>query len=346
VRSARAGRTEHARDRWQRTSVRAAVVARLARVAYLAPVALSAALPWAWFAVRDAIGPVTDVLAIALPAVVVLVAAAAVVGAVRRGRPRWLVPAASVLALGGAAVLGPWLPEDTGPVAPGRAVTVVGANVMGTPEAADELLALQADVLVVSEATDDLAPALVPAYPYRERAVGGPEVAVYSRLPLRLLETQAPDLPGLRLEVAGPAGPFVLYALHVPRPWFTTVGAYQATVTEHHGIMRALAGRVSGEALPVVVTGDLNTPDRGRDYREVLRDGGLVDAMRDGWGGYTSTGQWAPLLLRIDHVLVSTGWCGDAPRRVPLPGSDHRAVAASVGPCNAAGTEPPLGSAR
>ena len=73
MRSARAGRTEHARDRWQRASVRAALVARLARVAYLAPVALSAALPWAWFAVRDAIGPVTDVLAIALPAVVVFV---------------------------------------------------------------------------------------------------------------------------------------------------------------------------------------------------------------------------------------------------------------------------------
>ncbi|WP_433558636.1 endonuclease/exonuclease/phosphatase family protein [Pseudonocardia xinjiangensis] len=207
---------------------------------------------------------------------------------------------------------------------------------MDRPDSAGDLLAVRPDVLVMSEMTGTPAPALQSAYPYRERTVGGPEVAVYSRLPLRVLETPTPDRPGLRLEVTGPQGPFVLYALHVPRPWFTTEGAYQATVPEHHRIMVALAGRVTEETRPVVVIGDLNTPDRSRDYREILRDGGLLDAMRDGWGGHTSTGQWTSLLLRIDHVLVSSGWCGDDARRITLAGSDHHGVAASVGPCGGA----------
>jgi hypothetical protein len=55
--------------------------------------------------------------------------------------------------------------------------------------------------------------------------------------------------------------------------------------------------------------------------------------MRDGWAGPTSVGQWAPLLVRIDHVLVTQGWCGDDPARPPLTRSDHSAVAATVGPC-------------
>ncbi|WP_433558635.1 hypothetical protein ACQPWY_09265 [Pseudonocardia xinjiangensis] len=84
-----------------------------------------AAVPWAWFVVRDAFGSVTDVLAIVLPVVVAALVVAALAVAVRLRRRRWLVPAASALAMGVTAVVGPWLPADAGPVAPGHAVTVV-----------------------------------------------------------------------------------------------------------------------------------------------------------------------------------------------------------------------------
>lgn len=294
-------------------------------------VGLLAALPWTWFLLRDAAGRAGDVLAIVGPPLVVLIAVAGVVAAHRQRR--WLLPAASVLAVGIVAVLGPWLPADAGAVAAGSAVTVAGANVRAGPDAAGSILSVSPDVLVVGELTPHLDPPLAAGYPHRQLTRGGPEVGVYSRLPLRVLDRPASDLPGLRVEVDGPAGPFILYALHVPRPWFTTRGGYQATVGEHHRIMAALAARVAAETLPVVVVGDLNSPDRGRDYRQLLRRGGLVDAIRDRGTTFTSTGQWTPLLLRIDHVLVTTGWCGDAAGQFDLPGSDHRGVTAAVGPC-------------
>jgi len=87
-----------------------------------------------------------------------------------------------------------------------------------------------------------------------------------------------------------------------------------------------------------VVLGDLNLTDRGRGYHQVLGQAHLVDAMRASGTGFSSIGKWTPLLLRIDHVLVSggpagPGWCGDDAHQLELPRSDHRAVAATVGPC-------------
>lgn len=127
----------------------------------------------------------------------------------------------------------------------------------------------------------------------------------------------------------------MLYALHVPRPWYSgeVEASYQATVPEHRRLVEEVAARLRTEALPVVLVGDLNSTDRGRDYRVLLRRGGLVDAMRDSAGAPTSVGKWLPLLARIDHVLVGVGWCGDAARRVVLPDSSHRGVLATVGPC-------------
>jgi hypothetical protein len=43
-------------------------------------------------------------------------------------------------------------------------------------------------------------------------------------------------------------------------------------------------------------------------------------------------------VVRIDHILVSRGWCGDGAGQVALPGSDHRGVLATVGPCLPAAT--------
>ena len=85
--------------------------------------------------------------------------------------------------------------------------------------------------------------------------------------------------------------------------------------------------------MPVVVAGDLNTSDRARDYRVLIDDAGLTDAMLDNWAGPTQIGHWATLLVRIDHLLVSPGWCGDDSSRYPIPASDHRGIISTVGPC-------------
>jgi hypothetical protein len=296
-----------------------------------------AALPWVWFAVRDA-GTAADVVAITMPllvaGVVVVAAVVALVpgSAVRRRRAALF--GVSSLLVGVVAVVGPWVPADSGAVG-GRGVSVLGGNVDYQDTPTPAMIDLDADVVVVAELAPDTTEDFGEEYPHA--VVGGPvnsPLGVFSRYPVELLEDAGPDLPGLRVLVDGPDGEFVLYALHVPRPWFgSSAEGYEVSVPEHYALTRSVAGRVRGETLPVVVAGDLNSTDRGRDYRVLLGEGGLVDVMREGWGGPTSVGKWLPLLGRIDHLLVGGGWCGDDARREELPGSSHRGVHATVGPC-------------
>lgn len=288
-----------------------------------------AAAPWSWFLLRDALGPVGDVIAILAPILVAAIVVALLVQVLRRRERRWLIPAVvSMLLWGTVVVLAPWTPQPTGPVAAGQAVRIAAANVTGLETTAQALLDTSADVLVVSENKPGLDERLAAGYRYHlygdEQTSG---VGVYSRFPLRSLD--AAGLDGQRVAVAAPT-PFVLYAMHVPRPWIDDNG-YQASVPEHHSDVVELARRAAAEPGPVVVAGDLNTTDRSRDYR--LLTGGLVDVMRETWAGRTSVTTWRLLLLRIDHVLVGHGWCGDAPARFALPGSDHQGISVTVGPC-------------
>ena len=314
------------------------VLSRHARVTTWVRSLILAALPWAWFPLRDPLGVVGDVVAILLPALAGLIAVAALVVARRRA----VLPVISLVLAAAVAVVAPWTPDDAGTVAPGAGVTIASANVTSMRSTLPPLRDVSADVVVVAEDGAAVDAGLVAAYPHSVVTPGvprggvyspaAPRVGVYSRFPLRLLELPGPDLPGLRVAVDAPI-PFTLYALHVPRPWFTGQGEYQATVAQHHRLVVALAGRAARETGPVVLAGDLNSTDRGRDYR-LLTDGtGLVDAMRDGWTGPTSVTTWRAFLLRIDHLLVGPGWCGDASRQFPLSRSDHDGITAVVGPC-------------
>lgn len=302
---------------------------------------LVAALPWAWFAVRDA-GPAADVVAIAMPVLVGAVAVGAAAAALVPGSParrrRAALLGLSTLLMGVVAVLGPWVPAGQGAVG-GRGVSVLGGNVDYQDTPTPTMIDVDADLVVVPELAPDTVDDFGAEYPYA--VVGGPTnspLGVFSRYPFRLLEDAGTDLPGLRVLVDGPDGAFVLYALHIPRPWFAHgAGDYEVSVAEHFALARSVADRVRAETAPVVVVGDLNSTDRGRDYRVLTGDGGLRDVMRESWGGPTSVGKWLPLLGRIDHVLVGGGWCGDGARREELPGSSHRAVHATVGPCVGSG---------
>ncbi|MBW0111724.1 endonuclease/exonuclease/phosphatase family protein [Pseudonocardia sp. KRD-182] len=302
---------------------------------------LVAALPWLWFALRDT-GTVADVVAIAMPLLVAgLVLVAVVVALVpgsRARRTRAAVFGLSALLVGVVAVAGPWVPADTGAVT-GSGVRVLGGNVDFQDTPTPAMIDVDADVVVAAELAPDTEQDFGEEYPHS--VVGGPEnspVGVFSRHPARLLEDAGPDLPGMRVLVDGPDGAFVLYALHIPRPWFgASEEGYEVSVPEHYALAASVADRVRAETVPVVLVGDLNSTDRGRDYRVLA--GGLSDAMRETVGGPTSVGKWLPLLGRIDHVLVDGGWCGDDARREELPGSSHRGVAVTVGPCAAPGDQ-------
>jgi endonuclease/exonuclease/phosphatase (EEP) superfamily protein YafD len=251
-------------------------------------------------------------------------------------RPALLVPAASWALFGAVAVVLPWIPHSTGH--PVGGVTVVVANVLtDNPTkgaAAADVLALDADIVVVPEDTAAVHARLAAAYPYaRRQQQGGAWLGVYSRLPV----TESPPTgiydPDryLRLEVGGPT-PFVLWALHLPRPWLFPKGSFQMRPGGHARTLSRFIAAIDGETQPVVVAGDLNLTDRGRGYRKLTAH--LDDAMRGIRGARTEIKRsYRPLLLNIDHILEPPAWCADGASRFRIRGSDHRGITARVGPC-------------
>jgi endonuclease/exonuclease/phosphatase (EEP) superfamily protein YafD len=296
--------------------------------------ALVVAAPWAWFLVRDT-SVVMEIVAIVLP-LLAIVAFEALVGFAILWR--WLLaPAASVAVFGVVAVLGPWIPHDTGH--PARGVTIAVANVLGHNDRADEvvddILATHADIVVVPESTFAIHVRLAGRYDHAVRVpLFDVALGVYSNLPI----SASGNPPGLldrarqaRIEVDGPDGRFVLWALHLPKPWFASVG-YQMRPGGHARKLDAYLDRFAAETLPVVVAGDTNLTDRGRGYRKMTAR--FDDALRGIWGGPTSLKRFLPpLFLRIDHIFMPEGWCADRAGRFDLTGSDHRGVHARVGPC-------------
>ena len=265
-------------------------------------------------------------------------AAMVVLTAVTRHR-RFLAGAASWVVFTGVATFVPWLPISTG--TPTDGVTVAVANVLTEnpdPEAAAaDILAVDADVVVVPEARPRIHRILSAEYPFSDRdSRFGSWVGVYSRLPATLLANlpEQLDLDGSRysrVEIGG-RRPFVLWALHLPRPWFTSEGTFQMRPRRHARMLDGVIEAMDTEELPVVAAGDLNLTDRGRGYRRMTRE--LDDAMRSINGRRTSLKTpFRPLLLRIDHILEPPDWCADRARRFEITGSDHRGVTARIGPC-------------
>ncbi|WP_371402376.1 endonuclease/exonuclease/phosphatase family protein [Kribbella sp. NBC_00662] len=297
-------------------------------------------LPWAWFLLRDRFGVVTDVLAILLPMLALIVAL--VVGVLGRRRRAAVAFAVSTLLVGIVGTVGPWIPHGSGTVDASRGVRFAAANIgAGELEGADNLIAQKADVLVISEIGQPLTERLSEAYPEHVAYWDGPAVGVFSRWPMTVLEQPGPDLPGYMLRIHAPSGDFDLIAVHVPKPWYTSGGSsydapadtvpYETTVANHHRLIEQIALRAARDDHPVVISGDMNTTDRGRDYRVLA--GPLTDAMLNGWGRPSQIGRWAALFVRIDQLFLKPGWCSDDTGWFQVPKSDHHGLVATIGPC-------------
>jgi endonuclease/exonuclease/phosphatase (EEP) superfamily protein YafD len=301
---------------------------------------VAALVPWGWFLVRDR-DPLLDLVAIGLPVIVAAVVAVSVLTSllVRRWPP--VVVTTSWLVFGMATIVGPWVP--LGGAAPPGGIRVVAANTFGrhtdAGAVAEELTRRRAEVAVISELDWSLDELLSARYrrAVRSEPVGSatwPEVGAYTDLPVTDLGLP-PELAGqagVRLRVDGPDGPFVLYGLHLERPTLGRSDGTYASVRRHASIIDALHDAVAAEELPVVVAGDLNLVDRTSGYR--LLTSVLDDAMRSGWVRPTARKRITlPLLGRVDHVLMPAGWCSTDAAIFTLTGSDHQALAATIGPC-------------
>lgn len=295
------------------------------------PVALAISLPWLWFWIRD-LGGRVDAVAVGLPLVGVAAIVSTAVVAVLTHRALPLVAGTSVFLVCAVAVIGPRLPRSIPP--PDPAIRLVMANIWDanrSPEAVPgSLLGHDADIVAAVELPEGFVDAMTAeasAAGLGATARGG-GLAVWSRLPL----TELDDLElrvarVMRLDVEAPGAPFVLYVVHSDNPLRETSFAQQRRFTDE------LLAAARGEQRPVVIAGDFNMSDRLVSYRAM--DSVLVDAMRAGAAGRTTYvgGWWSTLLLRIDHVFVSAGWCAADPATLTVIGSDHRGVTVSVGPC-------------
>jgi endonuclease/exonuclease/phosphatase (EEP) superfamily protein YafD len=296
---------------------------------------LAAALPWSWFAVRDVRGGL-DGLATVLPLPVAAVAIVTLLAAVLRRRLDLAGVGLSWLAMGVAAVAGPWLPQR-GP-APVEPIRLVEANVFHGNHTLDktlaDVLAQRGDLVVLTEASARTRRALAGAYPHQGRPRRGDQL-VLSRFPLRRLDRPGSfpaELTAERWEVETGWGPVVLYTARLSRPHARQPAQIGEALERQETQVAALLKAATAERLPTLLAGDLNLSDRTREYRRLA--GRFRDAMRAELSGPTYARLlYRPLLLRIDHLFVPKDWCTGKARTFTMRGSDHRGVAADVGPC-------------
>ena len=279
---------------------------------------------------------------------IVLYAAALVLlllALVRRATRSRLLVAPLVVAAAGLALHAVWFAPLVTGATPAAAVNaspseVMTANLLAGAGDATRLVVeaseAGADVLVVSEVTrGDVAEmervGLSDVFPHR---VGEPGAAdgyvsstmVFSREPIELVETVDTTFDAMLVRT----GDLLVLAVHPAPP--TLFAQWQA---DHRAILE-----VAERAEPDVIAGDLNATLDHAPLR-ALGDAGYRDAAELANAGLAAT--WPvdggfPLLsllppsVAIDHVLVSDTWTVTATRTVDVPGSDHRAVLATVAP--------------
>jgi endonuclease/exonuclease/phosphatase (EEP) superfamily protein YafD len=289
-------------------------------------------VPWIWFVVRDLGGP-ADVIAIVLPLVAITVLVAAVVLAAVTHRSWALAAGFSTLVMCAVVVAGPAWPRAID--APHRPIDLVVANVWDANTRLEDvpasMLDRDVDLAIAVEMPDaglrpmtDVAGSLGLEDFVHERTLGA-----WSRFPIHELDDRGlPRARVLRVGVEAPGAPFVLYVVHALNPLRSESFDDQRVFTER------LLGSIADEQMPVVVAGDLNMSDRVVSYR--VMDAALTDAMRAETAGSATyvSGWWPMLMLRIDHVFVDQTWCASDPFTFGVPGSDHRGLHVSIGPCD------------
>lgn len=280
-----------------------------------------------------------DVIGLAMP--IVIVGAAVLSVGVLAIRPSSSAAPLTLLLVSALVVFVPRVPQRTAtPVSPLRIAAVnLQFDSLHAEGGVASALAVDADVLVVSELTDVTDAILTQAYPYRavrEDVLARSKFAegVYSRVPLTRLDDPVGITEQMLRVRVGVARPFVLYAVHLPRPGFPEPAPSMMTgFGGHREMTLALDAAADRETEPVLIAGDLNLSDRTSGYRRL--SSGRLDVSRTGWAGSTFDGtfSWSLLLLRIDHLFAPSDWCATDARSFTLVGSDHLGIVGEVGTC-------------
>lgn len=249
--------------------------------------------------------------------------------------------AALVVALVSYPHVGVFVPVRLSDAAP--IITVMTANTRHGGADPDVLVASVVehgvDVLAVQELTPDSIGGLTRSgldevLPYRSIAVqpGGTDVGLWSSYPLddaQMLTGFVLNPVQARISVAGRQ--ITVIAFHSRAPVSTNDTELWRSDLDR------LAEVLRNPITATIVAGDFNATRDHRQFRDLL-DTGYSDTGDDAGTGFLPTYPadriWGPL-IGIDHILVSNDLVGVDVVSVHQPGSDHRAVVASIAPNDA-----------
>ena len=159
----------------------------------------------------------------------------------------------------------------------------------------------------------------------REGAAG---VGLWSRYPITGWSTDEGFTQGfVAAHLQLPGGRQLLtVAAHLVAPWPEPAADWRADMARLDTALQQLPADT-----PVILGGDLNaTPDM-REFRGLLHNG-FADGAAQAGAGITRTypaDSTVPPLIAIDHILTR-GATVTSMQTVSMPGSDHRALAATV----------------
>jgi endonuclease/exonuclease/phosphatase (EEP) superfamily protein YafD len=293
----------------------------------------AAAIPWLWFVVRD-LGPIVQLVALALPALVAAALVGLVISALDERKLSSLIVTVSVVAFGWVTLLGPRsaLPPSQ-PVNPLRvaSITLDGSTLEGSSLDASAIvgsLAKQkADIALVVEPSKKARNLLLRADRFPYTMTSGRYV-VLSTIPVTELPLQK-GLPTnliVRLQVDRQEGTFIIYAVRAG------TSPLDAAQDDPIGIEQ-LRDAARGERLPVVLAGDFGISDRSTQYR-TLTDS-FRDAMRSGTraASTAATFPWTFLYLRTAFVLTSPDWCAAGGSTFEVQDATNVGLVTGVGAC-------------
>jgi len=200
----------------------------------------------------------------------------------------------------------------------------------------------RADVITVAELTSEAISrfnevGIAESFPHSllVPAPGPGGIGLWSRYPLNPLSAAWPrgvQMLAARLAVPGLRHEPVLASAHIMSP----VSDEQNTVEDwRNGLAGAKAqldnfAQAAG-AGAVIVGGDFNSTPDMRQFRDLLTDG-YHDAVEQTGAGFAPTfpsDTWFPPVITIDHVLTRNAVASSV-RTIDIPGSDHRAVLATI----------------
>lgn len=213
---------------------------------------------------------------------------------------------------------------------------IVSANVLFTNKNHQEFLSLidslEPDVLAIQEYTPQWHQALsanLAEFPHRitEPLPGGFGIALYSRHSIAsggIVKLGNGNKPSIDVELA--VGDKVIHVVNVHPPPPSTQAFYE----ERNELMVDLALTTRRKQRPVVVTGDFNATPWTAHFTDMENASGLRNARRGVGIAATWPDKFFPLLLPIDHMLVSNSIDVASFRSMSVSGSDHRAISADL----------------